>query len=63
MINFLCVGGDKYGCSEFVLGSNGKIVTVEEALDSDPAIPLCWAGSHKELLYHHCLEKREIFSI
>lgn len=61
MINFLCVGGDKYGCEDFTKGSNGKIVSVEEALDSDPSIPLCWAGSHKELLYHHCLEKKRTF--
>ena len=63
MVNFFCVGGEKYGCSEFTEGSNGKIVTVEQALESDPSIPLCWAGSHKELLYHHCVEKREPFLI
>jgi hypothetical protein len=61
MYNFLCVGGDKYGCLQFTEGSNGKIVTVEEALESDTSIPLCWAGSYKELLYHHCLEKKRTF--
>jgi hypothetical protein len=61
MYNFLCVGGDKYGCSSFVAGSNGKIVTVEEALESDPNIPLCWAGAHKETLYRHCLENNRKF--
>jgi hypothetical protein len=48
MYNFLCVGGDKYGCLQFTEGSNGKIVTVEEALESDPSIPLCWAVHTKK---------------
>lgn len=61
MFNFYCVGGDKYGCDDFTIGSNGKIVSVEEALNSDPSIPLCWAGSHKETLYYHCLEKKRNF--
>ena len=61
MYNFLCIGGDKYGCDAFTNGSNGKIVTVEQALNSDPNIPLCWAGAYKELLYHHCLEKKRTF--
>jgi len=61
MYNFLCVGGDKYGCSLFTDGSNGKIVTVREALESDYNIPLCWAGSHKELLYRHCIENNRKF--
>ena len=61
MINFLCVGGNKYGCDSFTKGSNGKIVSVDEALNSDPSIPLCWAGSHKETLYYHCLEKKRNF--
>lgn len=61
MVNFYCVGGNKYGCDLFTEGSNGKIVTVEEALSSDPAIPLCWAGSHKETLYHHCLKNNRKF--
>ena len=61
MYNFLCVGGDKYGCSQFTEGSNGKIVTVEEALESDTSIPLCWAGSHKETLYRHCIENNRKF--
>lgn len=61
MFNFYCVGGDKYGCDAFTNGSNGKIVSVDEALDSDPSIPLCWAGSHKETLYYHCLEKNRSF--
>lgn len=64
MFNFYCVGGDKYGCDAFTIGSNGKIVSVEEALNSDPSIPLCWAGSHKETLYYHCLEqKRNFFNL
>jgi hypothetical protein len=61
MYNFLCVGGDKYGCSLFTDGSNGKIVTVREALESDYNIPLCWAGSHKETLYRHCIENNRKF--
>lgn len=60
MYNFLCVGGSKYGCDLFTEGSNGKIVTVEEAL-SDTSLPLCWAGSHKETLYHHCIENDRKF--
>lgn len=58
--NFLCVGGDKYGCDLFTLGSNGKIVDVQTAL-SNVNIPLCWAGSHKEILYRHCLENNRKF--
>jgi hypothetical protein len=53
--NFLCVGGDKYGCNLFANGSNGAIVDVETAL-SHTNIPLCWAGSHKQTLYSHCVE-------
>lgn len=60
MFNFYCVG-NKYGCLDFTEGSNGKIVSVDEALDSDSSVPLCWAGSYKELLYHHCLEKKRTF--
>ena len=30
------------------------MVTVEEALTSDLATPLCWAGAHKLLLLEHC---------
>ena len=60
MYNFLCVGGDKYGCSGFSTGSNGKIVSVEEALDNIN-IPLCWAGSHKETLYRHSIENNRKF--
>jgi hypothetical protein len=60
MYNFLCVGGDKYGCGGFSAGSNGKIVSVEEALD-DIDIPLCWAGSHKETLFRHCIENNRKF--
>jgi hypothetical protein len=59
--NFYCIGGDKYGCDSFTEGSNGKLVSAEEALESDPSIPLCWAGSHKEVLYYHCLEKNRSF--
>ena len=55
MHNFFCVGGAKYGCELFTNGSNGKTVTVDAAL-SDLSVPLCWAGSHKELLYHHCIK-------
>ena len=61
MHNFFCVGGDSYGCSEFTQGSMGKIVTVEQALASDPAVPLCWAGSHKEVLYQHCRNNNRKF--
>jgi hypothetical protein len=61
MYNFYCIGGERYGCESFTEGSNGKIVTVEEALKSDPNIPLCWAGSYKNLLYDHCLEKNRKF--
>jgi hypothetical protein len=61
MYNFLCVGGDKYGCSWFTAGSNGKIATVEEALESDPSIPLCWAGSYKKLLFDHCIDNSRKF--
>jgi len=61
MYNFLCVGGDKYGCSQFTEGSNGKIVTVEEALESDTSIPLCWAGSYKKLLFDHCIDNSRKF--
>ena len=60
MHNFFCVGGEKYGCNLFSNGSNGKIVTVEEAF-SNLSLPLCWAGSHKELLYQHCLENDRKF--
>ena len=60
MHNFLCVGGEKYGSVSFSNGSNGKIVTVDEAL-SDVSLPLCWAGSHKEVLYQHCIENNRKF--
>jgi hypothetical protein len=60
MHNFFCVGGAKYGCELFSNGSNGKIVTVEEAY-SNLLLPLCWAGSHKELLYQHCIENDRKF--
>ncbi len=60
MHNFLCVGGEKYGCEMFTRGSNGKIVTVEEAF-SELSLPLCWAGSHKEVLYQHCIENQRKF--
>lgn len=53
MFNFLSVGGSKYGVELFTQGSNGKIVSVEEALENKE-IPLCWAGSHKETLRDHC---------
>ncbi len=58
--NFLCVGGNKYGCDLFTSGSNGKIVDVETAL-LNINIPLCWAGSHKETLYKHCIENNRKF--
>lgn len=58
--NFLCVGGNKYGCQHFTKGSNGKIVSIEEALDNIN-VPLCWAGSHKETLYKHCIENNRKF--
>jgi dipeptidyl aminopeptidase/acylaminoacyl peptidase len=61
MYNFLCVGGDKYGCNAFTEGSNGKIATVTEALESDSSIPLCWAGSHKKLLVDHCIDNSRKF--
>ena len=61
MFNFYCVGGSKYGCLDFTEGSNGKTISANEALDTDPTIPLCWAGSYKQLLYHHCLEKKRTF--
>jgi hypothetical protein len=60
MYNFLCVGGEKYGCNLFTAGSHGKIVDVQEAL-SDTSLPLCWAGSHKETLYRHCIENNRKF--
>jgi len=60
MHNFFCVGGAKYGCELFSNGSNGKIVTVDEAL-SDLSLLLCWAGSHKEVLYQHCIENNRKF--
>ena len=60
MHNFFCVGGAKYGCELFTNGSNGKTVTVDEAL-SDISLPLCWAGSHKEVLYQHCIEYNRKF--
>ena len=60
MHNFFCVGGAKYGCELFTNGSNGKTVTVDEAL-SDISLPLCWAGSHKEVLYQHCIENNRKF--
>ena len=60
MYNFLCVGGDKYGCGRFSTGSNGKIVSVEEALDNVD-IPLCWAGSYKKLLFDHCIDNSRKF--
>jgi hypothetical protein len=60
MYNFLCVGGEKYGCNLFTTGSYGKIVDVQEAL-SDISLPLCWAGSHKETLYRHCIENKRKF--
>jgi hypothetical protein len=58
--NFLCVGGDKYGCNLFANGSNGTIVDVETAL-LHTSIPLCWAGSHKQTLYKHCVEHNRKF--
>ncbi len=61
MFNFFCVGGDKYGCSAFTKGSNGKTMPVEEALESDPTIPLCWAGSYKKLLFDHCVDNSRKF--
>jgi len=51
--NFFCVG-ENYGCAAFTTGSGGKMVTAEEAVASDPATPLCWAGAHKQVLYRHC---------
>lgn len=60
MYNFYCVGGEKYGCTAFSNGSNGKIVTVDEAL-IDTSLPLCWAGSHKETLYNHCKSNNRTF--
>jgi hypothetical protein len=59
--NFFCVGGDSYGCSQFTEGSGGKIVTVEEALASDPNTPLCWAGAHKVVLLEHCRQHNRTF--
>ena len=53
--NFLCVGGAKYGCDLFTQGSGGQIADVATAL-SNTSLPLCWAGSHKETLYRHCVE-------
>ncbi len=61
MFNFLCVGGDKYGCEAFTIGSNGKTVSIEEALASDYNIPLCWAGSYKKLLLDHCVDNSRKF--
>ena len=61
MYNFLCVGGDKYGCNLFTEGSNGKIVSVDEALESDPSIPLCWSGSYKKSLFDHCIDSSRKF--
>jgi hypothetical protein len=60
MHNFFCIGGSKYGCELFTNGSNGKIITAEEAF-SNLSVPLCWAGSHKELLYQHCIENDRKF--
>lgn len=53
MYNFLAVGGEKYGVSDFTLGSHGKIVSVEEALINFN-LPLCWAGNYKITLLKHC---------
>lgn len=53
MYNFLTVGGDKYGAKSFTIGSNGKIVSVQEALDNI-SLPLCWAGNYKITLLNHC---------
>jgi hypothetical protein len=61
MYNFLCVGGNKYGCDLFTEGSNGKIVSVDEALESDPSIPMCWAGSYKKSLFDHCIDNSRKF--
>ena len=61
MYNFLCVGGNKHGCNLFTEGSNGKIVSVDEALESDPSIPLCWAGSYKKSLFDHCIDNSRKF--
>jgi len=61
MYNFLCVGGNKYGCDLFTEGSNGKIVSVDEALESDPSIPVCWAGSYKNFLFDHCIDNSRKF--
>ena len=58
--NFVCVGSAKYGCDAFTQGSNGKLVDADTAL-SDISVPLCWAGSHKETLYKHCIENERKF--
>lgn len=55
MYNFLSVGGEKYGVNLFTKGGNGKIVTVDEALENK-TLPLCWAGSHKVTLKTHCVK-------
>lgn len=57
MINFLAVGGDKYGVGAFTKGSKGQIVSVEDALQNT-SLPLCWAGSHKVTLLSHCLQNK-----
>lgn len=56
MYNFLSIGNDRYGVESFTLGSNGKFVTLQEALNNT-IVPLCWAGSHKITLLNHCKEK------
>lgn len=53
MYNFFSIGKDKYGVESFTKGSNGKFVTLEEAL-TNTSVPLCWAGSHKNTLLNHC---------
>jgi hypothetical protein len=44
----------------FTKGSNGKIVSVDEALDNID-IPLCWAGAYKKLLLEQCIDNSRKF--
>lgn len=52
-INFLSFGNEKYGVNAFTVGGDGKVVTVEEALENK-SLPLCWAGRYKKTLHTHC---------
>jgi hypothetical protein len=45
-VNFICVEGTGYGCTEFTNGSGGKFVD-KEGMYANTTLPMCWAGFFK----------------